>query len=403
MSQPDHGAVAMAPGRYVPDRAARGTILAAATLTIMAPAIIAPSLPAMEQVFADRPGASLLVRLAMTITSLTVAISAPLAGFAADRTGRRPLLVSCLVLYALSGTAGYFLTDLWLLLASRALLGIAVGGIMTAVNATITDWFDGSARASFLGLQQVFASLSGVLFLPLAGLLATVGWRVPFWLYSMATVVALFAVLAVRDRPQVAAPAVAAPGRAFTRDVLGIYALALVATVIFYMAPTQVPFLLASQGIGPILVGVIVAGSTLASSLGGFAFPALRRRLRSAAITVLCIALLGTGWVLAGAVGTVAGIAAGLLVGGLGVGFAIPHLTLRLSELAPPACRGRVFSGLVAGIFLGQFLSPLVVQPLIQTLGVSASFTWAGIAMVIGAAIAAAGTRNATSSRKGIR
>ncbi|AVT37697.1 MFS transporter [Plantactinospora sp. BB1] len=393
----------MAPGRDVPDRAARATILAAATLTIMAPAVIAPSLPAMEQVFADRPGASLLVRLAMTITSLTVAVSAPLVGFAADRTGRRRLLVSCLVLYALSGTAGYCLNDLWLLLASRALLGIAVGGIMTAVNATITDWFDGAARASFLGLQQVFASLSGVLFLPLAGLLATVGWRVPFWLYSLAAVVAVLAVLTVRDRPRVAAPAVAAPGRAFTRDVLVIYGLALVATIFFYMAPTQVPFLLASQGIGPILVGVIVAGSTVASTLGGFAFSALRGRMRPGAVTVLCIALLGTGWVLVGAVGTVAGIAVGLLVGGLGVGFAIPHLTLRLSELAPPACRGRVFSGLVAGIFLGQFLSPLVVQPLIQAFGVGAAFTWAGVAMVVGATIAAAGTRNATSSRKGTR
>lgn len=379
----------MMTGRSGPSRVARGTILGAATLTIMAPAIIAPSLPAMERVFADQPGVSLLIRLAMTITSLTVAFSAPLSGLAADRVGRRPLLLSSLVLYAVSGTAGYFLTDLWSLLASRALLGIAVGGVMTAVNATITDWFDGPKRASFLGLQQVFTSLSGVVFLPLAGVLATIGWRVPFWLYSSAAVVALFAVLAVRDRPPgVSAPAVA-HGRAVTGNMLGIYALALIATVIFYMAPTQVPFLLARQGIGPVLIGVVVASSTLASTLGGFAFPALHKHLRSDAITVVCIALLGAGWLLTGVTGTMTGIAAGLLLGGLGVGFAIPHLTLRLSELAHPAWRARVFSGLVAAIFLGQFLSPLVVHPLIQAFGVGDSFTWAGIAMLAGAAVAA--------------
>ncbi|MFC6018030.1 MFS transporter [Plantactinospora solaniradicis] len=389
----EYGGTTAAPDRRGPGRVARGTILAAATLTIMAPAIIAPSLPAMEQVFADQPGVSLLVRLAMTITSLTVAFSAPLSGLAADRVGRRPLLLSSLVLYAVSGTAGYFLTDLWLLLSSRALLGIAVGGVMTAVNATITDWFDGPERASFLGLQQVFASLSGVLFLPLAGVLATIGWRVPFWLYSLAALVALVAAFAVRDWPPAASAPVNGGGRTATASVLGIYALALVATMVFYMAPTQVPFLLARQGVGPVLIGVIVASSTLASALGGFVFPALRRRLRSAAITVVCVALLGVGWLLAGGTGTVPGIAAGLLVGGLGVGFAIPNLTLRLAELAPPAWRGRIFSGLVAAIFLGQFLSPLVVQPVVQTFGVGDSFTWAGIAMLAGAAAAAVGAR----------
>ncbi|WP_425583446.1 MFS transporter [Streptosporangium oxazolinicum] len=365
----------------------------------MAPAIIAPSLPAMERVFADQPGVSLLVRLAMTITSLTVAFSAPLSGLAADRVGRRPLLLSSLVLYAVSGTAGYFLTDLWSLLSSRALLGIAVGGVMTAVNAIITDWFDGPGRASFLGLQQVFASLSGVLFLPLAGVLATIGWRVPFWLYSLAAAVALVAVFAVREGSPAASAPVEGGGRTATGSVLGIYALALVATMVFYMAPTQVPFLLARQGIGPVLIGVIVASGTLASALGGFAFPALRRRLRSAAITVVCVALLGAGWLLAGGTGTITGIAAGLLVGGLGVGLAIPNLTLRLSELAPPAWRGRIFSGLVAAIFLGQFLSPLVVQPVVQAFGVDDSFTWAGIAM-LACAVAAGGARKRNPNKE---
>ena len=81
-----------------PHRLAHGTILGAATLTIMAPAVLAPSLPTMVQVFAAEPGASLLVRLAMTITSLMIAISAPVSGLVADRAGRRPLLVSCLLL-----------------------------------------------------------------------------------------------------------------------------------------------------------------------------------------------------------------------------------------------------------------------------------------------------------------
>ncbi|WP_157357538.1 MFS transporter [Amycolatopsis nigrescens] len=384
--------------RMAPSRLARGTILAAATLTIMAPAVVAPSLPTMELVFAAEPGAALLVRLAMTITSLMIAISAPLSGLVADRVGRRPLLVSGLVLYAVSGTAGFFVTDLYLLVATRALLGIAIGGVMTAVSATVADWFDGRRRASFLGLQQAFASLGGVVFLSLSGVLATISWRVPFWLYSLAAVVALFAIIAVRDGPREPSGGTAGRARVAGR-VFGIYALALGVTLAFYLAPTQIPFLLGNLGIGPAIVGVVLAGSTLTAMLGALGFPVLRRRLRFAAIMTVSVALLGAGWLLVGNTGTVFGTAAGLLVGGVGVGLAVPNATLRLSELAPPDLRGRVLSGLVTGIFLGQFLSPLAAQPLIEAIGVGDVFTLAGIAMVTGAAIAAAGTRKRNTDR----
>ncbi|WP_033290921.1 MFS transporter [Amycolatopsis jejuensis] len=388
--------------RRAPRRLARGTILAAAMLTIMAPAVVSPSLPTMEQVFAAEPGAALLVRLAMTITSLMIAVSAPLSGLIADRAGRRPLLVTALLLYAISGTAGFFVTDLYVLVATRAVLGIAIGGVMTAVSSTVADWFDGPKRAAFLGLQQAFASLGGVVFLPLAGVLATISWRVPFWLYSLAAVVALFAILSVQDRPRETAAAVA-PDAPATRGTLGrvfgIYLLALGVTVLFYMAPTQVPFRLESLGVGPAVVGVVLAGSTLSSLLGALAFPVVRKRLGFTAIITGAVALLGAGWLLIGSTDSVLGTAAGLLVGGAGLGLSVPNVTLRLSELAAPAWRGRVLSGLVSGIFLGQFLSPLLIQPLIEAVGVGGAFTTAGIAMVTGAALAAAGFRIRTERK----
>ncbi|WP_414938625.1 MFS transporter [Amycolatopsis sp. cmx-11-51] len=372
-----------------PTRPARGTVLAAATLTIMAAAIIAPSLPAMREVFSGTPGAGLLVRLALTVTSLAIAISAPLSGIVADRVGRRPLLLSGLVLYAVAGTAGFFVSDLYLLLVTRAGLGLAVGGIMTAVSTLITDWFSGPDRASFLGLQQAFASLGGVVFLPLAGLLATVDWQAPFWIYSASAIVAVFAIVSLREPHRNSSTATEVQRTRLPGRIIGVYVLALIATLVFYMAPTQLPFLLEGFGSGPAVIGAVVAGSTLTSVAGALSFPRLRERLSPAAITTLSVALLGSGWLLVGTAGAVAQVVAGLLVGGFGVGFVVPNLNLRLAEFAHPAQRGRVLSGLVTGIFLGQFLSPLVVQPLVQTIGIADAFTWTGVAMGAGAAIAA--------------
>ena len=375
-------------------------MLAAASLTIMAAAVIAPSLPEMREAHGGVPGADLLVRLALTVTSLAIAVSAPFSGLVADRIGRRPLLVSALVLYAAGGTAGFFVTDLYLLLATRALLGVAVGGIMTAVTATITDWFDGPRRASVLGLQQASASLGGVVFLPLAGLLASVSWRAPFWIYSASAAVALLAALSLREGPRRGHVASEAPGpRApgLHGRVIGLYVLALVATLAFYMAPTQLPFLLGDLGAGPAVTGAVIAASTLSGIGGALVFP--RLRLSPAMITIVSVALLGAGWLLVGTVGSVLGVLAGLLVGGVGVGLVVPNLNLRLSRLAPPEQRGRVLSGLVTGIFLGQFLSPPAVQPLVQALGIAGAFTTTGAAMAAGAAIAAIITTRKETSR----
>lgn len=372
--------------RESPTRTAVATVLAAATLTIMAAAVIAPSLPAMARANAGTPGAEVLVRLALTVTSLAIAVSAPAAGLATDRFGRRPVLVTGLVLYAVAGTAALYVGDLRLLLGTRALLGVAVGAIMTAIGALITDWFDGPRRARLLGLQQAFASIGGVVFLPLAGLLAEVDFRAPSWLYAVSAAIVPFAVLAVREPRTSTTPVRRVRGRA-PAGVLPVYALAFAATLAFFLAPTQLPFLLRELGIGPAATGAVIAGSTVTGAAGALVFPMVRRRFGGAAITAASVALLGAGWVVIGTAGTTALVVTGLLVGGTGVGLAVPNLNLRLTELAPPERRGSVLSGLVAAVFLGQFLSPLAAQPLIEVAGVAGAFTWAGIACLAGALV----------------
>lgn len=95
-----------APPAFNPERpSVRGTLLASASLPMMAGATIAPSLPAMREVFAGTPGTEVLVRLVLTVTAL--ALAAPLAGLFADRIGRRPLLLGSLVLYALTRSPGH--------------------------------------------------------------------------------------------------------------------------------------------------------------------------------------------------------------------------------------------------------------------------------------------------------
>lgn len=369
-----------------PGRTVRATLLASASLTIMAAAVIAPSLPEMSRVFAGVPAGGVLVRLSLTITSLAIGLTATVAGAVTDRIGRKPVLVGSLLLYAAAGVGGYVASDLGVLLATRAVLGLAVGGIMSAVSAMITDLFEGPRRAWFLGLQASAASLGGVVFLPAAGVLAGISWRAPFLLYAAAALIVPLAAAGVRetrvpDPVASARPAEGTPARGRRGVIALIFALAVIGTLVFFMAPTQLPFLLQGFGVSPALVGVAVAGSTASSAVAALGFARVRNRLGRMSITVLSLGALGLGWVIVGLAGSLAQVLAGVLLGGVGVGLIIPNLNLWLSELVTASGRGRVLGGLVSAIFVGQFLSPLVLAPLISWIGLGAAFVVSGVAL----------------------
>ncbi|MCE7010340.1 MFS transporter [Kibdelosporangium philippinense] len=202
----------------------------------------------------------------------------------------------------------------------------------------------------------------------------------------MSALILPFALVAIPQRTRAAEAKIEAKSEQQKR-ILGIYALALVATLVFYMAPTQLPFLLVEFGVGPALTGAVVAGSTVTGVIGALAFPLVRNRLSPSMITTASVLLLGVGWLLIGIAGNVVLVVIGLLVGGVGVGLVVPNLNLRLAELAHPLRRGKVLSGLVSGIFLGQFLSPLAVQPLVQTIGIADAFTYSGVALAVAATV----------------
>lgn len=164
----------------------KATLLLVSTLTVMAGATIAPSLPAMQEHFREVGDAALWVRLVLTLPALFIVIGSLVAGVVVDRFGRKPLLLAAAALYGSAGASGYVLDSLFHILIGRAFLGFAVAGIMVTATTLITDYYSGAARAAFLGLQAAFMGLGGVIFLSLGGFLADQNWRFPFLIYLFA-------------------------------------------------------------------------------------------------------------------------------------------------------------------------------------------------------------------------
>ena len=107
----------------------------------------------------------------------------PLLGRLADLRGRLPVLVGCLLLFALGSLLTATAAGLGPAVAGRCLQGIGAGGLVPATLALVADRWPPERRALPLGVVGAVQEAGAVLG-PLAGaaVLAVADWRAIFWL-----------------------------------------------------------------------------------------------------------------------------------------------------------------------------------------------------------------------------
>ena len=370
------------------NRITKITLLAVSTLTVMAVATIAPALPAMRAAFAEVPNVDLIVRLVLTIPGLFIVMGAPVAGVIVDKYGRKRLLVVSTVLYGVAGSSGFVFDSLTGLLIGRALLGIAVAGIMISVTTLIADYYQGQARAKFMGMQAAFMNLGGVVFTAAGGFLADVTWQTPFLIYLIALVMVPFAMVALFEpkRQAVAqddgATDQAGSGFPFNRLVI-VYITAFIMMTVFMMMAVQLPFLLeVVAGASATQSGLALSGGIVFSIPPSLLYARIRTHLEIPTIVAIGFGLFGVGYAVIGFADGFGQMFAGAAVAGIGLGLLMPTFNIWLAERTPARYLGRAFGLLTTFIFFGQFVSPFVTQPLSQQVGLGMSFTVVGVAML---------------------
>lgn len=137
----------------------------------------------------------------LSLPSLTIILTAALFGIAAERFGRKPVLLIALILYAIGGASGLIVDTMNGLLVGRIILGLGVAGTMTIATMLAGDLWTGQARMKFMGKQAAFMSLGGIIFIALGGFLAEASWRGAFGLYLLAVPIAAFAMFGLEAEP----------------------------------------------------------------------------------------------------------------------------------------------------------------------------------------------------------
>jgi MFS transporter, SHS family, lactate transporter len=277
-------------------------------------------------------------------------IGALLFGWLAERYGRRPVLMMNVGSYSAVQLATAFAPNLGMLLALRALFGIAMGGEWGVGAALALETLPARGRGLFSGLLQegyVIGYLLASLVFALA--FGHVGWRGMFILSSVSALLVLYIRFGVEESP--AWRAGASPERASAaaalraiRDHLPtfVYLVLLMACFNAFSHGSQdlyPTFLQAQRGFSPQLTGTLAIIMNLGALTGGITFGALSERLgRKHAIALAALLALPMIPLWAYAQSVIL-----LAVGGFLMQFMVQGawgiVPAHLNELSPPSVR----------------------------------------------------------------
>jgi benzoate transport len=113
-------------------------------------------------------------------------------GGVADRTGRRPMILGCLVAMSLGMWGAGLSPEISVLLAFRLLTGLGIGGMLAAINAAAAEFSNQRWRGLAMALMVIGYPLGGVFGgLVVQKLLGAGGWRDVFVFGGWATVALL--------------------------------------------------------------------------------------------------------------------------------------------------------------------------------------------------------------------
>lgn len=343
-------------------RQVTATILSMSLLTVMAGAAIAPALGIIKAHFAQAP--DLLVQLIVSIPALLIIITSLFFRTISKCMRTRSIAIVGLVLYVVAGSGCYLVREIHVLLAMRALLGVSVGLIMPLSTGLLAYYYPPTELARLMGLSAAMNQMGGVVATLLAGLLATIEWNDAFLVYFLG-LIALVMVLIWLPNEQLSSHD--KQGNAFRPQhllkfhpsVTGMFLL----MMIFFIFPTNFAIISSQQtALSPQAITIIMVGLDVVAFFVGLAFGQLMRLFRRPIkyFTPLSF-LLGYGLYI---VGGVAGVILGSAFIGVAAGVGVPYLNTIASIKGGKNSATTVMPLLSAALYLGQFLSPIVVMPL---------------------------------------
>lgn len=339
------------------------TILSISLLTVMAGAAMAPALGTIREHFSS--SSDILIQFVVSLPALFIIITNLWFSYICRFFKTKTIAVVGLLLYVTSGSVAFFADNMVLLLILRSLLGISVGLIMPLSTGLLSFYFPPKEQAKLMGLAGAMSQMGGVIATMLAGLLANIAWNYAFLVYLLG-LIALILVLAYLPNDRITASgniSIKSLSK-FHPSVTGM----LFVMVIFFIFPTNFA-IISSQttNLSSAEITIIMVGLDLVAVFMGLLFGKIMNVMPKI-MKYFAPLLFMFGYICYAYGVSSAYLIVGSLLIGMANGIAIPYLNTIASIKGGKDAATTVMPLISASLYLGQFISPIIVNPLSKAL-----------------------------------
>lgn len=290
----------------------------------------------------------------------------PFVGVLADRYGRKRVLVSALVLFALGGIGCAFAGNFMELLICRVIQGAGSAPLGMLYNTIIADTWEGEERIKVMSANAMVLGLGTAASPALGGALGMLHWKFSFVLPLLALPVAIMAAkmplknpgaeTGLRDYFRATAACIT------ERRTLALLGMTLL-TFIMLSGPIITCFPMLAELVfkaSPLQSGLIIATASLVSGLAAWTLPALCRRYSVRSLLLASMALYVIAFAAISLTPHLWLLVAPITVYGFAQGLNIPLVSTLLTGQAPDAQRAALMAANAILLRLGQNIGPSI-------------------------------------------
>ncbi|GAB3036553.1 MFS transporter [Natronobiforma cellulositropha] len=350
--------------------------------------LVSPGLGEIERAFGiSGTQAGLLV----TVYALPALLVAPLVGMYADRLGRKRLLTACLVVFGTAGAAISVAPSFEVVLALRLVQGCASGPILLSLATTLAgDTFVDRRHDTVIGATMATISLGAAIYPAIGGYLSAIAWNLPFVLYGLAVVVAVFVsvgfdepVATAEEKPRARVYVREAARAVPTVPAVRLYGLVFLTYLLVFGLYTALPFYLErAYGLGAAQIGLMTMGMLLVSATVSMGSGLLSAWAPDRSLLVGGVLAYASALALLALTPGVVATFCTLGLFGVGSGVITPRLLSSISTLAPDEFRAGVTSIQTVTISAGQAAGPVLFIGLGSWLGYQRLFGATAVVLV---------------------
>ncbi|MBC2396712.1 MFS transporter [Clostridium tetanomorphum] len=333
------------------------SVLSISMITVMAGAAVSPALGNIRNAF---PSASTnLIKMILTVPALFIIIFSLLSGKLASLLSKKQILITGILIYIIGGVGPIFANSLTLVLVFRAILGIGCGLIMPISQSLIADFFTGDERTKMTGYSSAASNLMGIISSIVVGTLSSINWKYGFYIYLIALVVLILNSIVLPKQKSEKKHKIKVH---LNKRVYFLSVSMCLITIAFYAVPTNIALFMAKEHIGnSSSAGLAIAVFTFGGFIAGIILSSIAKKLGEFTITV-GIGIMFLGYVVLLYSQNISMILVSVSLVGFAFSMIYPLIFLKTGIISDENSNSIAISIVSSSMFLGQFLSPIVLQ-----------------------------------------